>query len=645
MGFSIEFEELVGTYWHRWVSKAASYQHFPQASVSLEHIRQSLAVFFRVSGGNPSLSVDAISERESRHRLSFRQRLGFNSEMIVQPRLDEEALYLPPVIDLFPDATTNRDLYFWLAAFFAAIKTLPHVGDPLVADILLLREVQRASQAALHRFPGLVARYRRLQAAALAVRPQRKHLPTQEAAIELALRIILGEAPPTKLPVITEVVLQPQLPLEGVCAAADYRHFLPVPLWGVMASSEHVSYEQGMDEEEEGEDTEEDNQPLDSGARKASRQQQDQAERDDPLIFNRFEKMLSFSEMVNLNRMVDDEPDENASKTAEQLDELTLSPHQKKAASRLQVELDLPAEALIEGELSGTYTYPEWNYRKGLYLPDQSQVHLEMHEEAEQSWQPDESTQRRVRRVQRQFEALRPRRVVLRAQQEGSELDTDAAVRGYCDQLATGVPSENVYLDTRPGARDLAVNVLVDNSLSTEAWLEDRRVIDVIQEALIVLTHGLHRCGDDYAITTFTSHRRNNVWLKRIKDFDETPGLRIDRRIAALAPGSYTRMGPAIRHAVHELAERPNRFRLLLLLSDGKPNDTDYYEGRYAIEDTRRAVLDARQEEVRVFGVTVDREAGQYIPRIFGRGGYALVDRPEKLSEALPRIYRQITTG
>lgn len=117
----------------------------------------------------------------------------------------------------------------------------------------------------------------------------------------------------------------------------------------------------------------------------------------------------------------------------------------------------------------------------------------------------------------------------------------------------------------------------------------------------------------------------------------------VERRIRALEPGRYTRMGPAIRHCTALLAERPQRHRLLLVISDGKPNDTDYYEGRYAIEDARRAILDARQQEVRVFGITVDRDAQAYVPRLFGRGSWAMVNRPEHLPQALPAIYRKIT--
>jgi nitric oxide reductase NorD protein len=81
---------------------------------------------------------------------------------------------------------------------------------------------------------------------------------------------------------------------------------------------------------------------------------------------------------------------------------------------------------------------------------------------------------------------------------------------------------------------------------------------------------------------------------------------------------------------------------LLLVLTDGKPNDSDYYEGRYGIEDTRRAILDARRQELKVFGVTIDRDAQDYIGQLFGRGGYAMVHKPEHLSQALPGIYRQI---
>ncbi|SEK76509.1 nitric oxide reductase activation protein NorD [Halomonas daqiaonensis] len=641
----LEVEETVGRFWHRWASGAASYPDHPEAAVTLESLRPMLGVFFRAGGGEQGIEVAAIARRASTHRLSLRQRLGLDEEDLDQARRDEENLLLPPRLALFPEAALNRDLYLWLTAFLAEARPVPLSSDPLQADLQRLREARRTTRAALARFPGLTDRYVRLCGELLAIRPRRMRLPPMEAALESALRAELGAPDPDEAwaGAMQRAIRESDFPLEAFRAPRGYRPPLPVPLWGqaVMLGTRDRAREATVDDDEEvarAGDSPED----DQGKRKADRREQDQADRDDPLMLNNMEKMLSWAEMVNLNRLVDDEEEEEAKKAADQIDEIVLSPNRQKAASRLKLDLDLAPDEVAGGRLKGRHTYPEWNHRKQAYLPDHCVVLSNVQSEEGENWSPDEATRRRIRRVRREFEALRPRREILRGQLDGSELDMDAVIRSQCDLAATGESSDRLYLDTRTQARDLAVSILVDVSLSTEAWLEDRRVLDVAKEALLVLGHGLAGCGDDYSIHSFTSQRRHKVWVNTLKDFDEPMGERVSRRIAALRPGSYTRMGPAIRHLTGQLAERPNRHRLLLLLTDGKPNDNDYYEGRYGIEDTRKAVLEARRQEVRVFGVTIDREAGRYIPHLFGRGGYAIVQRPDHLSLALPGIYRQI---
>ena len=185
--------------------------------------------------------------------------------------------------------------------------------------------------------------------------------------------------------------------------------------------------------------------------------------------------------------------------------------------------------------------------------------------------------------------------------------------------------------------------MLVDVSLSTDSWVEDRRVLDVEKEALLALAGGLDACGDEHAIFTFTSRRRDAVWVRTVKDFDQRLDALAIRRIRALRPGHYTRMGAAVRHAARRLAERPHGHRLLLLLTDGKPNDADHYEGRYAVEDTRMAIREARRAGTKVFGITVDREARDYFPYIFGLGAYAIFPDISRLPAALPAMYRQVT--
>ena len=40
--------------------------------------------------------------------------------------------------------------------------------------------------------------------------------------------------------------------------------------------------------------------------------------------------------------------------------------------------------------------------------------------------------------------------------------------------------------------------------------------------------------------------------------------------------------------------------------------------------------------------IAVDKDAGAYIPRIFGAGAYAIVSKPGRLTNALPYLYRQM---
>src|SRR5690606_20141737 len=209
--------------------------------------------------------------------------------------------------------------------------------------------------------------------------------------------------------------------------------------------------------------------------------------------------------------------------------------------------------------------------------------------EGVEHWEPDLQARKRFRKIRRQFEALRPKREILRYQLDGAELDMDALVRAQCDMSANGSGSDRIYLDARQHARDLSVAILMDVSLSTDSWIGGRRILDSEKEALITLATGLATCRDTFAVYTVTSRKRGYLRVTRIKDLKESFNARILRRITALQPGYYSRMGAALRHTQHLLSQRSERHRLILLLADGKPNDLDYYEGRYGVEDTRQA--------------------------------------------------------
>jgi len=248
-----------------------------------------------------------------------------------------------------------------------------------------------------------------------------------------------------------------------------------------------------------------------------------------------------------------------------------------------------------------------------------------------------------LRRVRRDFERLRPRRTALRRQADGAELDVDALVAAFADRRGGGMSDDRFYIDTRPLRRDVAIALLVDTSASTDGWVSgDRRIIDVEKEALLIVGEALAALGDRYAILSFSGQGPARVEVRIVKQFNEPAALAgVDRRIAALEPAGYTRVGAAIRHATVGLTRQPTRHRLLLLLSDGRPNDVDQYEGRYGVEDTRMAVAEARLQGLHCFCLTVDREAPRYATRIFGRD-FAVLSRAERLPNVLTALLRDL---
>ena len=168
------------------------------------------------------------------------------------------------------------------------------------------------------------------------------------------------------------------------------------------------------------------------------------------------------------------------------------------------------------------------------------------------------------------------------------------------------------------------------------------RIIDIEKTALLLTSEALDALGDVYSILTFSGVGAGDVRLRTLKDFAERNGKTVRQRIGALKPEGYTRMGAAIRHAVAQMGRTNAGHRLLLIISDGKPNDKDHYQGRFAVEDARQAIAEARAAGVHPFCLTVDRKGSSYLMRIFGPAGHVVLRHPDQLPLALVGVVRQI---
>jgi nitric oxide reductase NorD protein len=252
----------------------------------------------------------------------------------------------------------------------------------------------------------------------------------------------------------------------------------------------------------------------------------------------------------------------------------------------------------------------------------------------------------KARRLRSLFESIKPRRVWLNAQPDGSELDINAVIAHSTDRLRAIKPAEaDMFRSFHNAERDLSCLLLADLSLSTDAHINnEQRVIDVIRDSLFLFSEALSGTGDRFAMYGFSSRRRSHVRFHTLKAFNECYGDLVKGRIQALKPGYYTRMGAAIRYSTQILSQEASSQNLLLILTDGKPNDLDKYEGRYGIEDTRMAVREASKLGIRPFCVTIDERARDYLPYLFGSMSYMLVRNAGELPAKLPLLYARLTT-
>ncbi len=609
-------EEWVGRQWHRFISTAAEREH-AAAAVELASMERAIGMMFRAFGGPVAVRLAPAAASRTGGPRGWLQRVAGTGTHAATGVLEPDVLSLPPVIAVFDDAALNRSLYLWLAALAAAMET---TGD-------WLGDNMRATVRVLQRFPGLHGRHEHLVRGQLALRPDPSRLRGQAArAEELVQQALRGDVP------VLPAGLRPI-------------DVAPVWLW-LDAGNGPASAAPVRPEGDGGDQTDARAAPHAKQDRRRRRAQTVQDERDKAplMMFFRAESILSWGEFVKVNRASDDDDDGNALAAADDMDVLAVAPDGRSSASRVKFDLDLPSASADDMPLGPGVLLPEWDFRRACLLPGHCSAQTLVATPPD-SFVPPKALRATARRVRRRLEVLRAAPSRAHAQPDGDELDLDAWVRHHVD--AASMPrseSPAVFSRRVRNERSLATLLLADLSLSTDAHATNTaRVIDVIRDALYVFGEALSASDDPFEMLGFTSVRRQNVRIQHLKGFEEAWNTAARDRIGAIKPGYYTRMGAAIRFATLRLHERPERQRLLLILTDGKPNDLDIYEGRYGLEDTRHAVQAARDAGLTPFCVTIDEAAHGYLPMLFGQHGWALVRRPRDLVQRLAGVHAALT--
>jgi nitric oxide reductase NorD protein len=318
-------------------------------------------------------------------------------------------------------------------------------------------------------------------------------------------------------------------------------------------------------------------------------------------------------------------------------------------------EGEAPEQDLEAGEVA--FNYDEWDRELTDHRVGWCRVIEKKVKRGERAFVDDTRERYKgiVSSIRHQFQLMKPEDLARVTNEiDGDDYDLNAVVDYFIDRRADGHQSERIYTRRLRRRRDVAVSFLLDQSSSTARTIgrhplqpythPGRRIIEIEKEGLVLMSEALEAVGDTYSINGFTSEGRRNVKFYVLKDFGEHYSDEVMRRIGGITYQNNTRLGAAIRHAAAKLSKQEARTRLLIVLSDGRPYDHDYGDARYAREDTREALRQAKTQGITPFCITIDRESEAELRDLYGDVGYTIIDDVLSLPERLPGIYRRLTT-
>ena len=376
--------------------------------------------------------------------------------------------------------------------------------------------------------------------------------------------------------------------------------------------------------------------------------QPDRKQQEDQVVHNYFEKIETLEEFKG-GIWKDFDGSDELEEHANALEELQMSRTVRvddETHSVLQADFkenisvaesdDLPAE--------GRYiTYDEWDYARRKYKKDYCKLFPVLPQGTDLAYYQKTIRENAVtlRGLRKMLANMHNRYREVRRQTQGDNFDLDALVEMYSDIHSGHTPTEKIYTARRRAEKDLSVLLLLDISLSSDGYAAGNRVIDVEKQVSILFGEILNEYETDFSVAAFYSKTRNHSSYVTLKDFNESWD-KGKMRIGVPQPQGYTRIGPALRHAGSQLIRRHTRNKWLILLSDGKPNDYDRYEGRYGIADVKQALREIQAAGIGTYALAIEAQARYYLPQMFGQNHYQILTTPQELLQALVKLYEKI---
>jgi nitric oxide reductase NorD protein len=592
----LEFEESIGRIWDKFLYEKVQKFH-EDKRVHFKDISRSLLIFHHLMGGEKGKELQITNKRymEIVSR-TFLEKMAFMGKEFYLTWQDEQAIYLPSSFAYFPDKKQNEMLYYWLIA--TAVFVDVDKND-------IIAQNKTSTHFLINKYKGFSSFYKE---ASLYLSQTFKPLSFIKSLDTLNNKDLVN----------------------------DY----PNPLW-VYPSVLREKQEDIKDDEEQLNQLDKKEKTDSLEMKKQAKKIDDTKETDGFLTFLP-ESLMSIMEQVNVDRLEEDSFDENALYHAEDLDEITIGKKQANLSSRIKMDLDLVLDQKEIYPLGKGHLIDEWDYRKNKYLINYVRIKPQVTVNIIPIDLPIR-LKKTVRKIQNELDLLRLDRVKNDKLAFGDEINLDTWI-DYKGQQNKSSHHQNFYTSYEKKSRDMATLILADVSLSTESGItQNVRIIDVIKDGIMVFSEALEKLEDSFAIYSFSSLQNKKVYFNIIKNFKDKYSQLIRGRIDAMQPFYYTRLGAAIRESAKILDKQNNVNKLLLIISDGKPNDEDRYDGRYGIEDTKKSIDEVRKKGITPFCITIDVDAKEYLSYLFGKNGYSIVKDGRNLPKIIPEVYINLT--
>ena len=287
--------------------------------------------------------------------------------------------------------------------------------------------------------------------------------------------------------------------------------------------------------------------------------------------------------------------------------------------------------------------YDEWDHKKRSYKEDFCKVYPKTLLKTDVSYYKKTIEQNRstLMGLRKMLTTVNNKYQQQWHQTQGEEFDIDAITDLFVDINSGHTPSEKIYLSKRKKEKDLSILLLLDISLSSDSYAAGNRVIDVEKQVSILFGEILQEFNIDFSIDCFYSKTRNHTSYITIKDFDEDWNT-AKFKVGSVQPSGYTRIGAALRHSGAMLDKRDSKTKWVILISDGKPNDYDKYEGKYGVNDVKQALRELNERKINSYALAIEAQAKYYLPQMFGQNHYQILTTPVELLKSLVQLYEKI---